>query len=133
MRRAPLRFGPLLALVFVSMLLPMGAHAQDPDFSTTTDILNGQRRMLRADDLALVYQDVAAAPLHQYRVYGLLLTQNSQMAQAQFLTATATSGVALPGTEVQAAIGRMFDRATDITAVAAVEANVPGNAGCRAL
>ena len=59
MRRAPLRFGPLLALVFVSMLVPLGAHAQDPDFSTTTDILNGQRRMLRADDLALVYQDPA--------------------------------------------------------------------------
>ena len=127
MRRAPLRFGPLLALVFVSMLLPLGAHAQDPDFSTTTDILNGQRRMLRADDLALVYQDPAQQAPYANTVYtDLFLTQNSRIAQGQFMTATVTGAAALPNAQVQVAMGRMFDQATDVVAVAAQEAD-PAN------
>jgi hypothetical protein len=130
MRPACQLFPVCLILLLACLLLPLEARAQEPDYSDTPDILNGQRNMLRADDLALVYQDVAAAAPYTNTVYtNILLTQNSQVAQAQFFTATATSGVALPGTEVQAAIGRMFNQATDITAVAAVEANVPNNGG----
>jgi hypothetical protein len=123
-------FPAWLILLFACLLLPAHAGAQEPDFSDTDDILNGQRNMLRADDLALVYQDVAPASPYTNTVYtNLLLTQNSQLQKAQFFTATAPSGVALPGTQVQVALGRMFDQATDITAVAAVEANVPNDGG----
>ena len=59
MRRAQLLFPAVLALALITVLVPLYAHAQDPNFSNTLDILNGQRHMLRADDVAAVYQDTA--------------------------------------------------------------------------
>ena len=54
------------------------------------------------------------------------LTENSQVTQGQFLTATTTGASALANVQVQAAMGRMFDQATDVLAVAAQEAD-PAN------
>lgn len=133
MRRAPLRLGALSALVFACLLIPLCAHGQDTDFSDTTDILNGQRRMLRADDLALVYQDPAQQAPYTNAVYtDLFLTQNSLITQGEFMTATATGAAALPNAQVQVVMGRMFDQATDVVAVAAQEAD-PSNPSSFAL
>ncbi|MFN8469056.1 MAG: hypothetical protein U0X20_26095, partial [Caldilineaceae bacterium] len=109
------------------------AHAQDPNFSNTTDILNGQRRMLRADDVAVVYQAAAQqAPYTSTLHTDSFLTENSQVTQGQFLTTTVPGASALAHVQVQAALGRMFDQATDVLAVAAQEAD-PANPTGRSL
>ena len=133
MRRAQLLFPSLLALALLYVLIPLYAHAQDPDFTNTTDILNGQRHMLRADDVAVVYQDAAQQAPYTSTLYAdSFLTVNSQVTQGQFLTATTTGASALANVNVQAAMGRMFDQATDVLAVAAQEAD-PANPNGRAL
>src|SRR3954451_3570885 len=105
-------------LVLGCLLFTARAHAQDPDFSNTMDILNGQRHMLRADDVAVVYQDAAQQAPYTSTLYtDSFLTENSQVTQGQFMTATATGASALANVQVQAAMGRMFDQATDVMAV----------------
>ncbi|MFN8466273.1 MAG: hypothetical protein U0X20_12020, partial [Caldilineaceae bacterium] len=133
MRRAQLLSLAVLAFALFYVLLPLYAHAQDPNFSNTTDILNGQRHMLRADDVAVVYQAAAQEAPYTSTLYtDSFLTENSQVTQGQFLTATVPGASALAHVQVQAAMGRMFDQATDVLAVAAQEAD-PANPTGRSL
>lgn len=119
-----------MALCLVYLLIPLHSHAQDPDFSNTTDILNGQHHMLRADDVAVAYQDAAQQAPYSSTLYtDSFLTVNRQLTQGQFLTATTTGAGALANVQVQAAMGRMFDQATDVLAVAAQEPNPADPAG----
>jgi hypothetical protein len=126
MRLVRALFPACLLVLLACLLLPLRAAAQEPDYSDTDDILNGQRSMLRADDLALVIQELAPAAPYSNTLYtNLLLTKNSQISQTLFFTAAAPGGVVLPAPEIQAALGRMFNQATDVTAVVSVEAKVP--------
>jgi hypothetical protein len=122
-----------LILVLYCLPLPARAQAQEPNFSNTTDILNGQRHMLRADDVALVYQDVAQQAPYTNTLYTVVfLTGNSQITQEQFMTTTATWPSAPPNAEVQVAMGRMYDQPTDMVAMVTQEAN-PSQPGWVAL
>ena len=49
-----------LLFVLCCLLLPGVARAQEPDFSGTTDILNGQTHLLRNDDIVVAYPKVVA-------------------------------------------------------------------------
>lgn len=71
----------------------------------------------------------AASAVQQHAVYGQLPDREQAAHAGPILTATTTGAGALANVQVQAAMGRMFDQATDVLAVAAQEPNPADPAG----
>lgn len=114
-----------LLFVLFCLLRPAAARAQEPDFSGTTDILNGQTHLLRSDDLAMAYAlNASAAPYNNNLYTDFLLTNESQIAGQEFITTTSATTAPITST-VRVAAGRMFDLPDDVAAVLSIAGAAP--------
>ena len=112
MRRQRLIMFVAVVSVALAEVLSSGlARAADPNFSTVSDILGGQRYLLRDDDL--IIDAVNVAPGFQRYV---LLTQGLQVASQTPTTVVSTS--ACPGV-MQSRVGRLFNLPNDVIATLA--------------
>ena len=117
-----------LLFVLCCLLLPGAARAQEPDFSGTTDILNGQTHLLRNDDIVVAYPKVVADGQGAYDTTitsTFYWTANSAISGAEDVD----DGPAKLPTSVlaktQVEIGRMFNLPNDVAAVVAVDGGPP--------
>ena len=81
---------PLLAIVFL-LLLSSPAHAQNPDYSGTPDILHGQNYLLQNDDIVVVQanQPLPASSQAETNTYLYeMLTGNGAITSVQAITST---------------------------------------------
>jgi hypothetical protein len=98
------------------------AHAADPDFTNVTDILGGQRHLLRDDDLIVFHNFCGFSCTPSSFV---LQTSDSTITQAVRSDAPwePPLGGSVPGLDTALAVGHMFDLPNDMVAAVGTQDN----------